>query len=174
LPLRRAALRATAARLRKQESRRKGAVTLCPVWARALRALDRTRKHRRKPHRGRARLASALSRSVLWPASAGHPVRLQAHTSREVEVLSRQTLSGLKANGNCVAARRGGEQPTAVSQSVGDERDSAGCTRRACWVQGEVRHGRARACVGLRGSVRKPRRGDIRWLATEWPRAMCG
>ncbi len=45
--------------------------------------------------------------------------------TREVEVLFKQSFSGLVAEGNCVAVRRGGEQPEAKDQSVGYELDSA-------------------------------------------------
>jgi len=58
------------------------------------------------------------------PREARHRVRLQAHPSREVQVLSRHTLSGLQTNDNCAVARRGGEQSEVVDQSVGHERDS--------------------------------------------------
>jgi len=54
--------------------------------------------------------------------STGSPypyVRPRAHSFREVQVLSRQTLSGLKTKGNCVAVRRGGEQPEVRDRSAG-------------------------------------------------------
>ena len=46
-------------------------------------------------------------------------VRLKACLTREVKVLSRYTLSGLKPDCNCVAMRRGGEQQGVKDQSVG-------------------------------------------------------
>ncbi len=46
------------------------------------------------------------------------PVRLQAHSIREVQVLFRYTLQPV-ANCNCVAVKRGGEQQEVNDQSVG-------------------------------------------------------
>ena len=74
---------------------------------------------------------------VVIPAKAGI-VRQKVHMTREVEKSS-PGLRSLKpeADCNCVAARRGGEQQEASNQSVvtdsfGNELDSAGRDRRAC------------------------------------------
>ena len=52
------------------------------------------------------------------------PVRSQAHTHSTVEVRA-GVSQGPVAEGNCVVARRGGEQPEANWRSAGDELDSA-------------------------------------------------
>jgi len=56
-------------------------------------------------------------------------VRLRTDKVREVKVLLRGSLAPV-TKGNCVARRRGGEQPEVNTQSAGNERDSA-------WRDGE-------------------------------------
>ena len=60
------------------------------------------------------------------------PPGLTSWASASVSVYDRRGASPLEAivlrlvaEGNCVAVRRGGEQPEANGQSVGDELDSA-------------------------------------------------
>jgi hypothetical protein len=81
-------------------------------------------------------------------------------TSERCKSSSRQTLSGLVPNGNCVAARRGGEQPEGSVQSVGER------TRYGQAYSMSLQRPRRNLAppegggpVRLRGSVRKPRRG---------------
>ena len=55
--------------------------------------------------------------AVTQPDGLGWCAR--ERTRIEVQILSRHTLSGLEAEGNCVAERRGGEQSEARDQSAG-------------------------------------------------------
>ena len=56
---------------------------------------------------------------VIWTQPVGLGWCARERTRIEVQILSRHTLSGLEAEGNCVAARRGGEQSEARDQSAG-------------------------------------------------------
>jgi hypothetical protein len=69
---------------------------------------------------------------------------------------SHRRCSILEADGNCVAAMRGGEQPEANLQSAGDKRDSAGCSGEPAreWRNPDTAQtGRAEAKPGVVKSV---------------------
>ncbi len=77
----------------------------------------------------------------------------------EVRVLPRQTLSGLETNGNCAAAKRGGEQPEVNNQSVGKRTRFGRVTSMSLRGNGEILTRQAEQRIALRGSVRKRRYG---------------
>lgn len=71
-----------------------------------------------------------------------------------------------EAKGNCVAARRGGEQQEVNNQSVRQKHDSAGRFRRAGEGKAKPKL-QVELPVTLRKCV-KAMIGNVRWLVTEW------
>jgi len=67
-----------------------------------------------------------------------------------------------EAEGNCVAARRGGEQPEANCQSEGARTRFGAYPWRACWIM--AKPGTA---DGAEATV-KATIGRIAWLGSEW------
>ena len=76
---------------------------------------------------------SSMNRAGQSWAKPGHPVRPQGRFVSRVQVPV-EVRRSFVAEGNCVAARRGGEQPEANRQSVGERIRFGVNPWRACWM----------------------------------------
>jgi hypothetical protein len=92
-------------------------------------------------------------------------VRLQGHAIQKGASPFRADVLRPVTDGNCVAARQGGEQPKVNDQSVGDELDSAWCLGEPAsqWRSPDPQGKSAE----LKGNVSKRWQKGIRWLETE-------
>ena len=94
-------------------------------------------------------------------ACPGHPVRLCVRVVGGVQV-SAMVCRDHVAEGNCVAERRGGEQPEANCQSVGERIRFGVNPWRACWMV--AKPGTTQGAE----TTDKATLGRIAWLGAEW------
>ena len=100
-------------------------------------------------------------------------VRLQLHRISKVEVLARAIWCPV-TEGNCVAVRRGGEQPEVNDQSVTQVNSIRPAVVASLLVKGEAQmthgpKGRPQQCGPVSPTMQTPDscRDDGRWLETE-------